>query len=93
MRIFTLKVSGMKSKLRTGYHWKVIHDPTRSLDEPGIFYGGFFRQTDIEPTANEPAGCWPEGITFEDVNTGRRIMIHNGRAVEEAAHGYHRSSV
>ena len=30
-----------------GYVWKVIVDPTRKGDGPGMFFGGLFRMMDI----------------------------------------------
>jgi len=78
-----------------GYYWKVVVDPTRNGDEPGMFYGGHFRWSDIVL----PSGCrneaqhipcpWPSGTVFEHVRTGERVVIRHGRVVKErqASHG------
>jgi hypothetical protein len=75
-----------------GYYWKVVHDPTRSEDFPGMFYGGHFRWSDIEL----PPGCngrdripcpWPSGTVFENVRTGERVVIRRGRVVWEKRKG------
>jgi hypothetical protein len=74
-----------------GYHWKVVVDPTRTGDDPGMFYGGFFRWSDIElPQAcNESIPCpFSSGTVFENVKTGERVVIRQGRAVKlEGRHG------
>ena len=36
-----------------GYDWKVIVDPTRSEDDPGLFYGGLFRMVDLRLDRDE----------------------------------------
>ena len=33
---------------KPGYSWRVIHDPTRTGEDPGLFFGGHFRSIDIE---------------------------------------------
>lgn len=68
-----------------GYHWKVVVDPTRTGDDPGMFYGGFFRWSDIElPQAcNESIPCpFSSGTVFENVKTGERVVIRQGRVVK-----------
>jgi len=75
----------MKWQLPHGYHWKVVVDPTRTGDDPGMFYGGFFRWSDIElPQAcNEHIPCpFPGGTVFENVKTGERVVIRQGRVVK-----------
>ncbi len=69
-----------------GYYWKVVVDPTRTGDEPGMFYGGHFRWMDIVL----PASChsripcpWPSGTVFENIRTGERVVIKRGRVVKE----------
>jgi len=71
-----------------GYHWKVIHDPTRTSGHPGVFYGGHFRWMDIEL----PSACrakipcpFPTGTVFENIKTGERVVIRRGRAVRMEA--------
>lgn len=68
----------------TGYDWKVVVDPTRSGDHPGVFYGGYFRWTDIElPRAcRERIPCpFPAGTVFENIKTGEQVVICRGQAV------------
>jgi hypothetical protein len=76
-----------------GYYWKVVVDPTRSGEEPGMFYGGHFRWSDIVL----PSGChrearripcpWPHGTVFENVKTGERVVIKRGKVVRESKKG------
>lgn len=71
--------------LPTGYNWKVVVDPTRSDDHPGIFYGGHFRWTDIElpPACREKIPCpFPAGTVFENIKTGERVIIRSGRVTK-----------
>ncbi|GAP06185.1 hypothetical protein ATHL_01031, partial [Anaerolinea thermolimosa] len=50
-----------------GYYWKVVVDPTRTGDDPGMFYGRYFRWSDIELPPSfgrqrEDIPCpWPHG--------------------------------
>ena len=60
-----------------GYVWKVIVDPTRNEDEPGLFYGRNFRMIDIRLSRDEKS-TWPEGIIFENVTSGCRLTYQNG---------------
>ena len=60
-----------------GYVWKVIVDPTRNEDEPGLFYGRNFRMIDIRLNRDEKS-TWPEGIIFENVSSGCRLTYQNG---------------
>ncbi len=69
-----------------GYYWKVVVDPTRKGDEPGIFYGGHFRWTDIvlpgwDEEARKIPCPWPSGTVFENVKTGERVVIRQGKVV------------
>ncbi len=69
-----------------GYYWKVVVDPTRSGDEPGIFYGSHFRWTDIIPPGTDGEArripCpWPSGTVFENVKTGERVVIKRGKVI------------
>ncbi|MEW6287661.1 MAG: hypothetical protein AB1509_15680 [Chloroflexota bacterium] len=77
--------------IRTGYVWKVVHDPTRKGYEPGMFYGGHFRWSDIELPlgCNEIIPCpFPNGTVFENIRTGERVKIRRGKAVRlEVQHG------
>jgi hypothetical protein len=55
-----------------GYHLKVIVDPTRTADDPGLFYGGLFRMVDLRLDRDE-ISTWPDGIVFEHVLTHRQF--------------------
>lgn len=71
-----------------GYCWKVVHDPTRTGDDPGVFYGSYFRWTDIIPPGTnreaQSIPCpFPSGTVFEHVKTGERVVIRRGRVVRE----------
>lgn len=76
-----------------GYYWKVVVDPTRNEDDPGMFYGGHFRWTDIvlpdvDAEARRIPCPWPNGTVFEHVKTGERVVIRRGRVVRlEEKHG------
>jgi len=61
-----------------GYDWKVIIDPTRSEDDPGLFYGGLFRMVDLRLDRDEKS-TWPDGILFEHILTGQRLTFEKGR--------------
>lgn len=63
--------------LPPGYIWKVIHDPTRTDDEPGLFYGAYFRFIDLVHGKTETC-CWPDGIIFENSETGEILRIFDG---------------
>ncbi len=68
-----------------GHYWKVVEDPTRTGEDPGFFYGGCFRWSDIQP----PIGAetrripcpWPSGTVFENIRTGERVVIRRGRVI------------
>jgi len=67
-----------------GYHWKVVVDPTRTGEEPGMFYGGHFRWCDIvlpEGGKSRVPCPWPSGTVFEHIKTGERVVIRRGRVV------------
>ena len=61
-----------------GYLWKVVYDPTRNGEEPGLFYGSLFRLLDILPTKDE-ISPWPERIIFEHVQTGQQLSFIEGQ--------------
>ena len=61
-----------------GYDWKVIVDPTRSEDDPGLFYGGLFRMVDLRLDRDEKS-TWPDGIVFEHKLTGQRLTFEKGK--------------
>jgi len=63
-----------------GYLWKVIYDPTRNGEDPGLFYGSLFRLLDILPTKDE-VSPWPERIVFEHIQTGQRLSFIEGQPV------------
>ncbi|MAT43749.1 MAG: hypothetical protein CL609_15540 [Anaerolineaceae bacterium] len=60
-----------------GYVWKVIVDPTRDNDDPGIFFGRLFRMIDIRLNRDEKS-TWPEGISFEHITSGCRLTYKDG---------------
>ena len=60
-----------------GYVWKVIVDPTRNNDDPGMFFGRLFRMIDIRLNRDEKS-TWPEGIIFENVTSGCRLTYQDG---------------
>ena len=60
-----------------GYVWKVIMDPTRVDDDPGMFFGRLFRMIDIRLNRDEKS-TWPEGIIFENVTSGCRLTYQDG---------------
>ncbi|MAT45040.1 MAG: hypothetical protein CL609_22130 [Anaerolineaceae bacterium] len=60
-----------------GYVWKVIGDPTRNNDDPGIFFGRLFRMIDIRLNRDEKS-TWPDGIVFENVTSGCQLTFQNG---------------
>ncbi len=60
-----------------GYVWKVIVDPTRNNDDPGIFFGRLFRMIDIRLNRDEKS-TWPDGIVFENVTSGGQLTFQNG---------------
>jgi hypothetical protein len=74
------KVSSAASR---GYVWKVIADPTRGKDDPGMFYGRLFRMVDLRTDRDEKS-TWPDGIVFEDVASGCRLAYQKGVLVDLA---------
>lgn len=64
-----------------GYVWKVILDPTRFDDDPGIFFGRLFRMIDIRLNRDEKSN-WPEGIVFEHITSGCRLTYQDGLLVD-----------
>ncbi len=63
-----------------GYLWKVVYDPTRNGEDPGLFYGSLFRLLDILPTKDE-ISPWPERIIFEHIQTGQQLSFIEGLPV------------
>jgi hypothetical protein len=61
-----------------GYDWEVIVDPTRSEDDPGLFYGGLFRMVDLRLDRDEKS-TWPDGIVFEHKRSGQRLTFEKGK--------------
>lgn len=61
-----------------GYEWKVIVDPTRFMDDPGLFYGRLFRIFDIHVYPGEKP-TWPNGIVFQHVRTGEKLTYTQGK--------------
>ena len=64
-----------------GYDWKVVLDPTRGPEEPGLFFGRLFRMIDLQLDRDEKS-TWPEGILFEHVLTGRQLTFRNGKLLD-----------
>ena len=62
-----------------GYLWKVVCDPTRNGEDPGLFYGSLFRLLDILPTWDETSP-WPDGTIFEHIQTGQRLTFVDGQS-------------
>ncbi len=60
-----------------GYVWKVIIDPTRVDDDPGMFFGRLFRMIDIRLNRDEKS-TWPDGIMFENITSGCRLTYKDG---------------
>lgn len=60
-----------------GYVWKVIVDPTRKDDDPGMFFGRLFRMIDIRLNRDEKS-TWPEGIVFAHITSGCRLTYQDG---------------
>jgi hypothetical protein len=61
-----------------GYEWRVIQDPTRSMDDPGLFYGRLFRIFDIHIYPGEKS-TWPDGIVFQSIKTGEKLAYVQGK--------------
>jgi hypothetical protein len=61
-----------------GYFWKVVYDPTRIGEDPGLFYGSHFRLIDILPTWDETSP-WPDGIIFQHTETGQQLTFSDGQ--------------
>lgn len=66
-----------------GYVWKVIMDPTRVDDDPGMFFGRLFRMIDIRLNRDEKS-TWPEGIVFEHIPPGCRLTGQEGSLMNPA---------
>ena len=64
-----------------GYVWKVIVDPTRNDDDPGMFFGRLFRMIDIRLNRDEKS-TWPEGIVFVHVTSGCCLPYQGGLLVQ-----------
>ena len=64
-----------------GYVWKVIVDPTRESDDPGLFFGRLFRMIDFRLDRDEKS-TWPEGIVFEHVTSGCHLTFQDGILVD-----------
>lgn len=75
---FSIEHQIIPNPLPPGYVLRVIFDPTRSSEDPGLFHGSFFRFIDITHDRNEKC-TWPEGIIFENKNTGEFLAIRNGQ--------------
>ncbi len=65
-------------ELPKGYEWKVIVDPTRSREYPGLFFGRFFRKFDLHMYPGEKP-TWPDGITFQNIKTGQKVFFAQGK--------------
>lgn len=71
----------VKSSELRGYVWKVIVDPTRGSEDPGMFFGRLFRMIDIRLSRDEKS-TWPEGIVFEHLILGYRLSYQGGLLVD-----------
>lgn len=71
----------MRAERLKGHDWKVIYDPTRQGDDPGLFYGRLFRSFDIRFDAEEKCP-WPDGIVFENIHTRQQLTFQNKRLVD-----------
>jgi hypothetical protein len=71
----------VKSSESRGYVWKVIVDPTRGAEDPGMFFGRLFRMVDIRLNRDEKS-TWPEGIVFEHAISGCRLTYKDGLLVD-----------
>lgn len=70
-----------KSSESRGYVWKVIVDPTRGSEDPGLFFGRLFRMVDIRLNRDEKS-TWPEGIVFEHVISRSCLTYRDGFLVD-----------
>ena len=70
-----------KSSESRGYVWKVIVDPTRGAEDPGLFFGRLFRMVDIHLNRDEKS-TWPEGIVFEHVISSSCLTYKDGFLVD-----------
>ncbi len=70
---------------KPGYSWRVIHDPTRTGEDPGLFFGGHFRSIDIElpkSLGHSKIPCpWPSGMIFENIHTGEKIQVKQDKII------------
>ncbi len=64
-----------------GYEWKVIVDPTRCCDEPGLFYGRLFRKIDVALDRDE-ISTWPDGIVFEHIYNKNKLTFSEGKLID-----------
>ena len=64
-----------------GYDWKVIVDPTCKSDDQCLFRGRLFRMVDLQLDRDE-VSTWPNGIVFENAQTGRRLTYENGKLMD-----------
>ena len=71
----------ISSTVLRGYVWKVIVDPTREGDDPGLFYGRLFRMMDIR-TGRDEKSTWPEGIVFKHVTSGCQLTYREGLLID-----------
>ena len=74
--LFEIKINS--KPLPPGYVWRVIHDPTRTAEDPGLFFGAYFRFIDIVHGKRENC-AWPEGTVFENKETQEVLTIYQGR--------------
>ena len=65
----------------TKYIWKVIQDPTKKNNLPGLFYHHLFRKSDVFLLSNETVNYWPEGIIFQNIATGETVEFNRGTLV------------
>jgi hypothetical protein len=63
--------------LPRGYVWRCIKDPA------GMFYGNYFRWTDIQPFPKSDVEYWTEGTAFCHIETGTILVVRGKRLVKE----------
>ena len=71
------------NRLPKGYEWKVVFDPTRTGDDPGLFYGRLFRIFDIRIRTGEDC-TWPDGIIFQSIKTSEKKTYRQGKLITVA---------
>lgn len=63
--------------LPRGYVWRCIKDPT------GMFFGRYFRWTDIMPFPKSDLEYWTEGTAFCNIETGTVLVVCGKKLVNK----------